>query len=692
MKTENAARSSAPASRPSRALFAALLAATLLLSMLPRWDQYATYAAGAATAASAEDVSTPPASADSFYWFRLARAVQSGVDLDGVDALRHFPDGTPYERVPAISLVIAGLADLLGVDVYRAGLLLSILLSSLFVIPLALFGWFSGHPAAGLLGALMASFSSAFFTRSHLFRVDTDGGNLFFVWWIALGMLFVRPQSSPRHQAWAAAFSGLGVALFCFWYAQPGFWLVYLATFGLIVASLGRSWRQALGLLALFIVCSNPFNLGASFESLRLFVFDYLLAAQDVAPAMNGALVFPDVTAEIQEIGRIPIVESQRAILNPPILALVGLAGFVAFLATSWRRALVLLPILMLAGLGFLWASRMLMYAAPLAGFGLGYLASLGANAFCRRIPPLRASGRGPELLAYALSLALLLATIGHSAFDRRPTPSVDSELVASLQAVRRVLPPNAVIASTWSYGYAITDLTDAATFDDGRDPDDRVQQLLARGWTSENPEQLADILRFLASAGRAELAALADSSATYPELLRGISERANRDPIETARVHVLFLEPMLQREFSAYYYKGFWDFEKQQSSYDGFEVSRCRRKAEEIFRCASKSGRYEVDLETGLVNGQPLLRRVVRTQDGEVVEERSHNEKAAVSFESLEGSDADTLTGLLVREPVYRSNFNQMFVLGRIDPELFSERLNAFPEARLFEFVDAAR
>ena len=38
-----------------------------------------------------------------------------------------------------------------------------------------------------------------------------------------------------------------------------------------------------------------------------------------------------------------------------------------------------------------------------------------------------------------------------------------------------------------------------------------------------------------------------------------------------------------------------------------------------------------------------------------------------------------------LIDEVVFSSNYNQMFLLGRYDEELFEETYNAFPFSRLF-------
>jgi dolichyl-diphosphooligosaccharide--protein glycosyltransferase len=42
-------------------------------------------------------------------------------------------------------------------------------------------------------------------------------------------------------------------------------------------------------------------------------------------------------------------------------------------------------------------------------------------------------------------------------------------------------------------------------------------------------------------------------------------------------------------------------------------------------------------------------------------------------------------MKGLFSNEVVYRSNFNQMYVLGKYDPTRFEEVYDDFPETRTF-------
>ena len=120
-----------------------------------------------------------------------------GLDPDQMDRFPHEFSGGQRQRVC--------IARALGVEVPRAGMLLMVPLSGLFVLPLALYLYRVGFPLAGLLGGAIASLSPAFFPRSTIYRVDTDGGNLFFGWLVAACTAELRADASALRNAIAAA-------------------------------------------------------------------------------------------------------------------------------------------------------------------------------------------------------------------------------------------------------------------------------------------------------------------------------------------------------------------------------------------------------------------------------------------------------------------------------------------------------
>jgi len=315
-------------------------------------------------------------STDSYYWFRVARELREETwEPESLDPLRDHPDGRRRGSAPWIARVIAEIANWTDGDVYRAGLCFALATSCLFVFPLCLFGWRVGWPAAGLLGALIGAASAAYFTRASIHRVDTDGANLFALWWIAL--LFSLPASlaTMRRQFALSALAGISVALFVGWYDRAGFWLVLVACFGTSLLALGVGWRRALGLFAVFAVCANPLYLIASIGAISDYVADYLvpsLAAGTVDSAAPSPLEYPSISSRISELNPFPLGRSLSRILDPAWLAAVGLLTFGIWAIHEWRRAIALGPLAALGVLGLLSAKRFVMYLAPLAGFGLG--------------------------------------------------------------------------------------------------------------------------------------------------------------------------------------------------------------------------------------------------------------------------------------------------------------------------------
>jgi hypothetical protein len=77
-------------------------------------------------------------------------------------------------------------------------------------------------------------------------------------------------------------------------------------------------------------------------------------------------------------------------------------------------------------------------------------------------------------------------------------------------------------------------------------------------------------------------------------------------------------------------------------------------------------------------------LRRAVIVEHGHVLRERDYAGAAGLTVEVIvEGRTVKAV--YLLDEPAFRSNLNQMLVLGRFDTARFEETLNDFPYARVF-------
>jgi dolichyl-diphosphooligosaccharide--protein glycosyltransferase len=569
------------------------------------------------------------------------------------------------------------LSDWGGIGIHRAGMLLCAALSSLFVLPLSLYFHRVGIPLAGILGGVVGSLSPAYLQRTSIHRVDTDGGNLFFLWLVSLGIASVSPTRTRAANLITAASTGLVLAAFCAWYERPVLVPVFGLTFAAYLVASRFPLRAILYLMATLLVCANPLNLLEGLEGLTAVLRDYVLpASRGVVVGAGSALEFPSVYGEIHELQRGSLGRSLASLLTGEALAAIGLAGFAAFGLRHPRSLIPLLPAIALGALGLSRSMRFLMYLAPFVGIGWGTLLTGLVRWISRTVSRSgRAISGGPSSTAlrralrdapvYAAGLLFTVLILDHTALSRTPRPRIEVDLVASLQDLAERAPPDAAVAHTWGHGYLVTAVTGLATFNDGENPDPVVEQLIARAITSSDPRELYDIVAFLATEGRSGVDRVLDETGSHGALLQHIA-RASA-PLPSPLI-VLFTEKMTH-EFSLYSRKGRWDFGSGQGPDDRYEFRSCRRSQDGRFVC------------TGGSEDRPVW-KFLRVRGGAVVEERRESADIGAAFQLVELS-IDVASLLVVDPVVYASNFNQMFVLGRYDPELFEPIHDDFPVAR---------
>ena len=130
----------------------------------------------------------------------------------------------------------------------------------------------------------------------------------------------------------------------------------------------------------------------------------------------------------------------------------------------------------------------------------------------------------------------------------------------------------------------------------------------------------------------------------------------------------------------------GQWDFKRGRGSFDGYDVRLCNRTGETTLICIRGSEQsLMVDLEKGTFQGRPLLQRFIMIRDGEVQQEIEYPNQGNLVLQLIDRGSPDSWESLFLSDVVYRSNFNQMYVLGKYDPTRFEEIFDDFPETRTF-------
>ena len=88
--------------------------------------------------------------------------------------------------------------------------------------------------------------------------------------------------------------------------------------------------------------------------------------------------------------------------------------------------------------------------------------------------------------------------------------------------------------------------------------------------------------------------------------------------------------------------------------------------------------------MKAGKINNQVALKRLVFIRDGMVLREQEFGHAQGYTLQLLVAG-RQIVEVQLIDEAVFRSNYNQMFLLGRFRKDLFEETYNAFPFSRLF-------
>jgi undecaprenyl-diphosphooligosaccharide--protein glycosyltransferase len=619
-----------------------------------------------------------------------------------------------YSDVPLLSLLIAKLAPVFNFNYYLTGTLLIPVLASLFVLPLGVYFFHVGVPLSGLLGGLIGTFAGGYYMRSSIGRIDTDMLNLFFPLLTSLLILLAGKTKMERNVLLYALGAGFSLFLFSRWYSQAGFTLAYfiVLVFSLIIQKV--RFRSILLSTLLFILSVQPVTFMSGTPSVKTQFTKYFVIenrnidyAQDIlVDNRANPATFPNTMTTISEVDPVPMDEVLRRILSNATLAWIGFLGFFGMVVFRWRVLIPLVPMLALGLLSFQSSNRFIMYLAPFIGIGLGWLLQLGIDwifILLARMNTESTNKKGLSVKGLKTQLpkteirANVLAKVDYWNWERQgalylgigvffwlisgqtaisfvPRPSIHSGLYATFLEVKKRVPTDSVLLTWWDYGYAITDATGLATFHDGGSQNYPKTYFIARSLISSDPYELYDITQYLATEGNR---GIAKNNTSHEALVNAVRNPTIRpwDPI------YLFFTADMTGKYGAISKLGTWDIINGGSKPRGYQNLACNKITSEEMNCRGA----KIDLKVGKINNQLALKRVLFIRDGEVMREQKFEHTQGYTLQMLVSGN-QIVEVQLIDEEVYRSNYNQMFLLGRYEGELFEETYNAFPFSRLFK------
>ncbi|MCS6942415.1 MAG: STT3 domain-containing protein [Geminocystis sp.] len=618
----------------------------------------------------------PMATLDSYHWTRLAKEYNKGNFGKGrIDALRNYPDNNIYftERPNMLVYLLGKFGNFFNGDVYRAGIYLIPILSSLFIVPLAVYFYKIGLESVGIAGGLFGTFTYAYNTRTANGYVDTDALNLFFPIFVGLFFLLITEARRKRYQYLCAAIAGLGMWLFSWWYEKPGFAVVY--AFLLVLHLLVNRFKikEIVVLVSIYVLFCNPYYFHQGLRNILYFIFSGYLHGQVVEVA---GVAWPNIKTTISESQKTPTTYVLNLLAGNKYLAIAGIVGILIVFVLKFKQMIPLIPLLVLGGLAFVSGSRFAIYLAPLVWVGVGYLLfiavyTIGGIANWKK--------RTVDLIFPAIIfIAFFLSAHKITAYYEAPPPFIPLDIMNSFLDLKEIVPKNSPVFTWWDFGYPLMDVGEFAVYHDGGFNGGIRTYFVAKALVLDDQKKMYSIISAIDNYHFQGI----DSLMTDGKTANKVVEKIMNSPLKplNKNIIVLYTRDMIDKYY-AFAFFGNWDFERKVSNIEEYRRLDCGHFDGKILKCQD----YTVDIEKGLINNRDSIKRFIISDRGHVVYKKEYSKNKSEMTIEVIGVQGNIMGVYVVPESVFKSNFNQMYLLGNYDKNLFEEVYNNFPSARAF-------
>ncbi len=627
---------------------------------------------------------------DAYHWLRYAE-VEAGVKKKPEYDLRGYPDLKKYpKKIPFLSWLIAKTCNFFNNEgynkVYVGGIKFINITASLFVIPLIIYLFLSGGGYAGILGALIGSFSWAYYVRSCVGRIDTDSFVLVAPMLLGLFMLLATIFKKKYLRYLFSILAGLSFLFLSKAHdvLNAGYF-IYLALFIFVLFLNKLEKKEILILSILYVLCSNPLHLITGVHSLIGFLKSkYVLNFNPEGDIESGTkIVFPSIIHTITETQRKPFNEIIQMVFEIKSIALLGIAGSILYFILNFRRSLFLLPVFCIGIMAFVTSNRFAMFLAPFVGLGIGYLFHLLLKYIFKVIKPefLKFSGILEIIFAFVFFFSIKNAT----AYNYVPRPSIPPDITKSFIDLKHKLPEHSAIFTWWDFGYALMDIGDFYTYHDGGIHGGIRTYFVGKALTMNSQKKFYNMINYLDDNGFKSIEEIVKNNTTPENLLNKVlNYNGKLEPDD--HIYVLYTRDMIGK-YGAISFFGNWDFNKKKSNEDFFQQISFNKLKGNFLLCSQN---LKIDISNGIGflpnNRRFLLKRVLFVNNGYVVTDNefpNHNKGWNLELVMV---NRNVYGIYVINDRLFFSNFNQQYILGRYDKKYFKEVYNKFPTARVFE------
>ncbi len=649
---------------------------------------------------------------DAYLWLRLAKfKIQGLYDGKHKDFLGNYPNtiGTPLDKPPVISSFLATFYKFFDSEgynhLYVGSIKLINLLASIFIIPLILVCYKLGFTSAGVLGGLIGTFSWAYYPRSYTGRIDTDSLLLFFPFMAILLTLLIPKMKKLQFKIILSLLIGLTLNFYAQWHAvASSFNFIYALLFLLFLFINKQSRREILIIFLSMILTYNPINFINGIYSVIGFLKSSYFSGILHADPLKNIIPLPDIITTITETQKRDPNEVIQMVYGLKPLFLLGLLGFIGLVGYRWREAFLMLPLFGLGILAFKGSNRFALFLAPFIGIGIGFIIEFIIDSLFSWLKDIKLVKLLEQfnitfIPSIIIVFIIFMTTKNATAYNVIHGPSVDIPTVQSFIELKKILPKHSAVFTWWDYGYCLEEIPEFRVYHDGGRHGGLDTFLVAKGFTLDNQTKLYNLLSIWEKSGKSEeivvdtqekdkqnlMSKLFSESLTGDEFLQKILNYTKTGV--TYNTYMLYTGDMISK-YGAISTLGNWDFNNRKSSPDFYSYLNCSAIKDNNLICSG----MKIDMTNGIINfdngGKSSLKKCIYTDKGNIVSETTYNNENGIYLQILM-KDKKIFKIMLCNNSLFNSNFNQQFILGNIDKNLYQEVYNNFPVARAFKILN---
>ena len=650
----------------------------ILCNVMVRQDQYDIWAASPQTTTLNDVVLF--STTDAAYFLKAAEIAKSDGTFNDHLALRHYPNVkrqtaiTPYPEnirsFPLLSIMIAHLAssDTINAIVSTAHQLIPITAGITALAVIFAFG-VTGYWLEGCAAAIGGCLSASYLVRSSAGRIDTDQLNLGFMY-LLMGLIILASKSKTWKQYIFLCIAVGSISyLFMWWYDRSQ--LIWFLITSLVWMTLALRRNMLLALVGAVIVIGLS---GAT-------VFNPFGSIYLATTIEGGEFLFPNTYDTITEISRVSLVDIFRQVTGSVEMGLLCVVGLGLWTLRHPATAIAFAPLMLFGLLNFVIGNRAIFYSAPIMWFGGAFLISL----LCRFVFTSITTGINvrqvpPGVLAATVAILIAWSSSPH---DYTPRPTFSPNVVAGFTDIRQKIGTgNGVVATWWDYGYVATMFSGLPTLHDGGSQSSPVTHFVARSFLEPNQEATIGIFKFLATSGLAKM-----ETHTAKTLL---NEEFNTSATAPSPDLYLVVTNQMTGWISSISKIGNWDIEQGEpvqlrGNPDGAEVHykpiNCRFNA---YPQQLDCNGVRIDLERGLIDGQPLLVGWAHTQDGNLLRRRDFDHDADHAIQIVQ--NGGRISAYFLHHQLYESTFNKLYYQGLMEHPSISLHYDDYPHIRIYK------